>query len=210
MKNKYEYKKILLLDKLRRQMNGAVVDSMKKYRGLEGLRSYGVSVPTIKDICREENLDHNFALYLFGSNVRELKLCAVFLDEPEKVEPAQIEEWISECHNDEIVSHAVHLFAKSRYADQYFNCWIDSDDKKLVRLALIMVGSMARSGKIGEFAREKILRNIEKCDYYTLNSFVSAITNISALDAQWRAEMLADISKHEGNDIIKELMLFVE
>ncbi|MEG1634784.1 MAG: DNA alkylation repair protein [Rikenellaceae bacterium] len=194
MKNEYEYKKILLLDKLRRQMNGAVVDAMRDYNGLENLRSYGVSLPTIKDICLESEKEHELALYLFESNVRELKLCAIFLDEPEKIEPSQIDKWSSECSNNEIMSHMAHLFEKSRYVDEYFHRWIESDSPAFVRMALLMIGGLARESKVIANSKEKIVANIDKCTFFTLNSFVYAITNILIINPDWQAEILHVVS----------------
>lgn len=209
MKNQYEHKKILLLDRLRREMNGAVVDSMKKYNGLQGLSSYGVSLPTIKDICAENEKDHEFAIYLFKSNVRELKLCAIFLDEPNKITDEQIDSWSAETNNEEILSNMAHLFAESDQADKFFNIWIESSSEKLQRLSLIMAGSSARNRRVLDGAKIKIEHNLDKCNFYTMNSFVYAITNIIAQCADWR-EPIFGVLRESQSDDHKELLLFLE
>ena len=69
-------KMISLLGKMRKQMNGAVADSMFYYGNDYGL-NYGVSLPTIRSIAKEEAQNHDFALYLLRQQVRELKLAAL-------------------------------------------------------------------------------------------------------------------------------------
>lgn len=73
-------------------MNGAVVDAMRS-RGLDYPLSYGVSVPTIREIAKAYAPAHAFALFLFRQQVRELKLAAAFIDDPSEVTAAQMREW---------------------------------------------------------------------------------------------------------------------
>ena len=42
---------VALLGELRREMNGAVVDSMRE-KGIEYALSYGVSIPTVRALAR--------------------------------------------------------------------------------------------------------------------------------------------------------------
>lgn len=70
-----------LLGRLRREMNGAVADSMR-VRGRPYGLNYGVSLPTIRAIARSCPPDHAFARYLFLQDVRELRLAALTLAEP--------------------------------------------------------------------------------------------------------------------------------
>lgn len=73
---------ISLLGSLRREMNGAVADSMSYYGTRYGL-NYGVSLPTIRSIAAKEERDNALALYLYKQDVRELRLAALHLAQPE-------------------------------------------------------------------------------------------------------------------------------
>ena len=67
---------IKLLGAMRKQMNGAVADAMFYYGNNYGL-NYGVSLPTVRQIAREQSADHELALYLYKQQVRELRLAAL-------------------------------------------------------------------------------------------------------------------------------------
>ena len=90
-----------LLRRLKVEMNGAVVDAMRS-RGLDYPLSYGVSVPTIREIAKAYAPAHAFALFLFRQQVRELKLAAAFIDDPSEVTAAQMREWADGLTNTEM------------------------------------------------------------------------------------------------------------
>ena len=53
-------KMVTLLGELRREMNGAVVDSMRE-KGIEYALSYGVSIPTVRALARQYAPDDELA-----------------------------------------------------------------------------------------------------------------------------------------------------
>ena len=55
---------IALLGAMRKQMNGAVADAMYYY-GADYCLNYGVSLPTVRQIAREQEKNHALALYLY-------------------------------------------------------------------------------------------------------------------------------------------------
>ena len=69
--------------------------------------SYGVSVPTIREIAKAYAPAHAFALFLFRQQVRELKLAAAFIDDPSEVTAAQMREWADGLTNTELVEQVV-------------------------------------------------------------------------------------------------------
>ncbi len=93
-----------LLGELRREMNGAVVGSMRYYGGEYGL-NYGVSIPTIRTMGRAESEDHIFARYLYQQEVRELKLISLWIASPEMV-GAELDFWSRGIVNSEIAEEA--------------------------------------------------------------------------------------------------------
>lgn len=83
-----------LLGRLRREMNGAVVEAMER-AGVRGPLNYGVSIPTIRAIAAEEGRDHRFARYLYLQQVRELRMAALSIADPEAVSADEIDEWLA-------------------------------------------------------------------------------------------------------------------
>ena len=82
-----------LMGRLRREMNGDVVERMER-AGVKGVLNYGVSIPTIRQIAREEGIDHPFARFLYRQQVRELRMAAIHLTDPEALTSEELEEWI--------------------------------------------------------------------------------------------------------------------
>lgn len=81
-----------LLGELRREMNGAVAESMQRGEGGYGL-NYGVSIPTIRAIAGRVGTDHAFARFLYRQDVRELRMAAPTIADPASVTPDNVDEW---------------------------------------------------------------------------------------------------------------------
>lgn len=91
----YTSRMAALLGRLRREMNGAVSESMTR-AGLRGGLNYGVSIPTIRSIAREVEPDHGFARFLYRQQVRELRLAALHIARPECLTCEELDEWMAE------------------------------------------------------------------------------------------------------------------
>ena len=83
-----------LLGELRREMNGAVAESMQRGEGGYGL-NYGVSIPTIRAIAGRVGTDHAFARFLYRQDVRELRMAAPTIADPASVPPDNVDEWFA-------------------------------------------------------------------------------------------------------------------
>lgn len=82
-----------LLGRLRREMNGAVVESMQR-AGVKGVLNYGVSIPTIRSIAAEWGYDHELARFLYRQQVRELRLAACSIADPRLLTESEIDFWL--------------------------------------------------------------------------------------------------------------------
>lgn len=111
---------------LRRQMNGAVADSMRE-KGLGYRLNYGVSAADIKSAAAHFAPDHSFAKYIYGADIRELYLSAFLIADPRSVTSQEIPFWSRGIVTTETASNgAVWLFSKSGSAAEivfeYFRC----------------------------------------------------------------------------------------
>lgn len=130
---------IQLLRRLKTEMNGAVVEAMEQ-RGIHYPLNYGVSIPTIQTIAGEYGTSHSLALLLFGQQVRELQLAALFIDDPARATPEQLRRWSVAFTNTEIVEQAAmrHL-SKTPDASDLAREWIMHPDP-LLRYAGLLTG----------------------------------------------------------------------
>lgn len=94
-----------ILAELRRDTNGAVVGSMFEMLGEEKYMSYGVTIPAIKKVARAYSPNHSLAVEVFSSQIREMKLCAIYVDTPSEVTIEQMEHWSDSFDSVEILEH---------------------------------------------------------------------------------------------------------
>lgn len=135
---------IRLLGRLKKEMNGAVAEAMQ-HRGLDYPLNYGVSVPTIRSIAGEYGPSHSLAMLLYRQQVRELKLAATFVDDPEQVTSDQMRLWADGFTNTELVEQVVYnLFRKVPGADRMAFEWLDSPKPLLRYAGLLTAASTVR------------------------------------------------------------------
>lgn len=138
---------------MRKQMNGAVADAMYYYGADYGL-NYGVSLPTVRQIAREQEKDHALALYLYKQQVRELRLAALHIAQAEAITMEELPTWAEGVINSEIAEEmAFALLPHTTILSDIFTDWSESDNEFLVYATLM---AAARS----ELARDTNIVNV--------------------------------------------------
>lgn len=128
---------ISLLGAMRKQMNGAVADAMYYYGANYGL-NYGVSLPTVRQIAKDTEQDHDLALYLYKQQVRELRLAALYVAEAEKITMEELPTWAEGVINSEVAEEmAFALLPRTTILSPIFAEWSQSDNEFLAYAALM-------------------------------------------------------------------------
>lgn len=131
---------ISLLGRLRKQMNGAVSESMQRDGQKYGL-NYGVSIATVREIVASEAPDYEFAKYLYKQQVRELRLAACHLAEPSKVDINEFPFWARGIVNSELAEElAFALLSKIYDINSLMGVWT-VESSELVAYAALMAAS---------------------------------------------------------------------
>ena len=140
-------KMIQLLSTLRKEMNGAVADSMYYYGEDYGL-NYGVSLPTIRSRAKEAGKDHELAKYLYKQQVRELRLAAMHIAEAEKFDCSEADYWAEGVINSEIAEEmAFALLRHSKNLAAIYDSWTRSGNKFLAHAAMMAAARSELSTK---------------------------------------------------------------
>lgn len=130
-------KMISLLGAMRKQMNGAVADAMYYYGANYGL-NYGVSLPTVRQIAKDTEQDHDLALYLYKQQVRELRLAALYVAEGDKITMEELPTWAEGVINSEVAEEmAFALLPRTTIFSLIFAEWSQSDNEFLAYAALM-------------------------------------------------------------------------
>ena len=141
-----EQKKRLLLYRLRKEMNGAALDTMC-YFGADYARNYGVQIYAIRNLARDIGTDHDLAVSFYTENIREVRLVALWIAAAEQVASADFDFWAEGIINSEVAEQASHaLLSRITPIAELLTAWCASDNALLAYCALL---SAARNGGVG-------------------------------------------------------------
>ena len=142
-----EQKKRLLLYRLRKEMNGAALDTMC-YFGADYERNYGVQIYAIRNLAREIGIDHELATYFYTQNIREVRLVALWIADAEQVSVSDFPFWAEGIINSEVAEQASHaLFSQISSINELLLEWCNADNALLAYCALL---SAARNVSVAE------------------------------------------------------------
>lgn len=195
---------IALLGSLRREMNGAVADSMY-YSGKRYGLNYGVSIPTIRTIARQEPKDMALAKYLIEQQVRELQLSALHITPAEELTTEDAIEFEKHITNSEIAEEASFaVFGKCSCINELCERWIDSSDEQLIYCALLSAARNPLAAKpiIAAKLRQIISDGTSNIVIQGAIVLLTAIANSS--DKEIVSELLKTLPNTAASDKIRE------
>ena len=138
-------KMVALLGKIRKQMNGAVLDTFRYYGAKYGM-NYGVALHSLRDMAREIGCDDELAHFLFRQQVRELQIIALWIADAEAVTEVEFDFWANGLINSELAEQAAQgLLSKITPIDTLVERWCGSGNELLAYAALL---AASRSDKI--------------------------------------------------------------
>lgn len=178
-----EEKAMDIIAQVRQRMNGAVVESMRE-SGIIYKVNYGVTIPELQQIAQPFKGDHDLAIRLFEEDIRECKIMASMIDDPEKVTGDQIDSWSEEFNNHEIVEQVCNnLFWKSDFALARSYEWCLDEDALLKKAGLLVVGHKASDTSIKDLVFEPYINIVEELaeteDELVSNSAIYALRQIA-------------------------------
>lgn len=168
---------VALLGELRRERNGAVADAMCLCGKPYGL-NYGVSLPTLRRIARAETPDHDFARYLYVQDVRELRLAALYIAQPERVTMDEAEFWAAGIINSEVAEEASFaLLSRVGVLPELFRSWITASP--LLQYAALLAAARSPQASLAwvDAALEAVHRNAVEAE-----ALVAAARSVAAAD----------------------------
>ena len=196
-----EQKKRLLLYRLRKEMNGAALDTMC-YFGADYGRNYGVQIYAIRNLAQEIGTDHDLAKSFYTENIREVRLVALWIADAERVEVADFPFWAEGIINSEVAEQASHaLLSRIAPISELLSAWCSSDNALLAYCALL---SAARNGGVeGAMAVNAILSAVKQfSDNRLVAQGATALAINLADDAV--AELLEKLPDNSTAKVVRE------
>lgn len=111
----------------------ADVEGMARF-GIKTGQALGIRNAELRPLARKIKRNHERALALWQTGIREARLVACFSDEPKKVTVQQAWHWAEDFNSWEIVDHATGLFVDARLHDGLIDPLV-ADEREFVRRA---------------------------------------------------------------------------
>jgi 3-methyladenine DNA glycosylase AlkD len=136
-----------ILASLKRRGTKKNVAGMARY-AIVAKTVYGVSVGDLRDLAKKLGKSHELALALWKTDVYEARMLAAFVDERERVTPAQMDRWARVFDNWAICDHCCfHLFDKTPHAWAKIEEWTRRDEEFVKRAGFALIASVALHDK---------------------------------------------------------------
>lgn len=155
-----------IMNEIKLRANGPVSQSLVSF-GLDYGLNYGVSIPELQLIAEKFKINHSLAQFLYHQNIRECKIIASMIADPEEVTGEQIDSWSQSFSNVEIVEQVCsNLLWRTDCALSRSIEWCIGDDELLQRAGLIIAARSATNPDIKDIVFEPYIEIIEN---YTKN-----------------------------------------
>jgi 3-methyladenine DNA glycosylase AlkD len=118
-------------------------EGMARY-GIVADKVFGVSVADLQKLGRQYGRHHDLALALWETGWYEARMLTAFVDEPERVTPAQMDTWARDFDNWAICDTlCFHLFDRTPHAWRKVEPWSRKRDEFVRRAAFALLAGLA-------------------------------------------------------------------
>jgi 3-methyladenine DNA glycosylase AlkD len=132
---------------LNKRSTAATREGMAQY-GIPSENASGVSVADIRLLAKRLGRNHALALALWETRFYEARMLTPFVDEPDRVTPAQMDRWCRDFDSWAICDAlCFHLFDKTPHAWNKITKWSDARAEFVKRAAFALLASVALHDK---------------------------------------------------------------
>ena len=188
-----QFQKILKI--IRVQANGEIAESVQK--ASENLLTYGCNDPVIKNIANKFSANHELAKKLWKENIREAKLIAILLEEPDKVTEEQADEWMSQTTNIHIInSLCLHLFSKLFFAFDKCKEWKNNSSEFVESAAYILLSRLAmKNNGISDNEFIELFPDLEKALFSQCSNVLKSVSQALRRMARRNKNLCSKVKK---------------
>lgn len=134
-----------ILKKLKSLRNEKNIEGMARF-GIKG-NVLGISIKDLREIKKGINKNHELAMKLFNTNIREAKILASFVDEPSKVTEKQMNEWVIKLDSWDEVDQVATLFEQTPFVVKKVKEWSNRKEEFVKRMSYSIIAWQAIHNK---------------------------------------------------------------
>ncbi len=154
-----EYEEVI--NKLKDLSQNKSTEQMARF-GITPKKAYGVKIPDLRTFAKKIGKDHQLAARLWESDIRETRILACMIDDPNTVTEEQMEQWVMDFDYWELCDQCcMNLFEKMPIAYMKAVEWSFRDGEFVKRAGFALMARLAVSDKKAEDAKfEKFFPHI--------------------------------------------------
>ena len=133
--------------KLRLNMNGVASGSMRE-AGIGYKLNFGVGIPSLKEIAKEEGKDQELAAALWKEDIRECRILAALIYPEEQFLPDLADLWIEQIKFPDLAEVcSMYLFSRMKGAAEAAFRWIASENAMARYCGFLTLAHLLRGGR---------------------------------------------------------------
>jgi 3-methyladenine DNA glycosylase AlkD len=137
------------------------IAGMARY-GINPHRTYGVSMPVLRQLAREIGKDHRLAAGLWSSGIHEARILATLVDDPALVTEDQMDRWVDDLDSWDVCDQCCNnLFSRTLMAYRKAVEWSTAQKEFIKRAGFVLMATLAvRDKKASDGQFELFFTNI--------------------------------------------------
>jgi len=136
-----QYEKVI--EKLKTLTNPEAIEGMKRF-GITANKTFGVSIPDLRNLAKEIGKNHYLAIKLWSSGIHDARILASLIDDPKIVTEEQMENWVKDFDSWDICDQCCNnLFRKTQFAFQKVIDWSNRKEEFVKRTAFSLIAFLA-------------------------------------------------------------------
>jgi 3-methyladenine DNA glycosylase AlkD len=139
-----------ILRELKKHANKANVAGMARF-GINPKGTLGLSMPFLRALAKRIGSDHALAHRLWGSGIHEARILAALVDDPARVNSAQMERWVKDFDSWDVCDQVCGcLFDRNRLARRKAALWAARKPEFVRRAGFALMATLAWHDKRAE------------------------------------------------------------
>lgn len=132
-----------VIEQLRSMGNPKNVEGMARF-GIKHEKNFGVNVTTLRKFAKTIGTNHELAVKLWNSKIRDARMVAACIEDPKTVPEEQVDKWVKDLDSWDICDHCCgHFFDRTPFAYKKIREWTKSSELFVKRAGFSLIAWLA-------------------------------------------------------------------